>query len=485
MSATDASSDTVANAQNSSLGNDPVPRLLQRANIAPLALVNLGVGLHAVIWYLASTAMPTAIGDVGGAEYLSWTGSLYLVTTILGGAVTAMLKGRFGARDAMLGAGVIVLIGGFVQAAAPGIALILLGRAIQGLGEGVLIALSYVLTRELFDNRLVPRVFGTLAATWGGAVFLGPLIGGVLTEVFSWRAAFLGSALLPLPMMALAWAILRERPERTFNGKPPLLRVLLLAAGVIGIAAADRFGSAVLGIAAVAGGIAAVAMAFKIDRRSSNHLITTVFPSLKHRVSRGLWILVLMPMGEAGVFVYTPYILQLDRGLSPTWAGYFGAIHALTWSLSALAVAQSDPRWHGRFIFAGPALLAMGMAIQAVTMSEQPLIFVATGLALVGIGFGISHSFINQRLMAAAPRGEEDATATAIPTLECLGAAIGAALAGIAGNAAGFAGTLDGDVVARGSLLVFGGGAVIALAATLMAGGFLRAGRTAETAPAE
>lgn len=470
---------------SASASSDAAPRLLQRANIAPLALVNLGVGLHAVIWYLASTAMPTAIGEVGGAEFLSWTGSLYLVTTILGGAVTAILKGRFGARGAMLGAGVVVVIGGLVQAFAPGIALILLGRAIQGLGEGVLIALSYVLTRELFDNRLVPRVFGTLAATWGGAVFLGPLIGGALTELFSWRIAFLGSALLPIPMMALAWMILREKPQLTFTGKAPLLRVILLALGVIGIAAADRLGHPLLGMLAVAGGIAAVALALKIDRHSINHLITTVFPGLKHRVSRGLWILVLMPMAEAGVFVYTPYILQLDRGLSPTWAGYFGAIHALTWSFSALAVAQSASHWHSRFIFAGPALLSIGLAILAITMSGQPLLYVGLGLALVGVGFGISHSFINQRLMASAPAGEEDATATAIPTLECLGAAIGAALAGLAGNAAGFAGSLTPAVVHQGSLLVFGGGALIALVALLMAIGFLRAGRVVSAVAAE
>ncbi|TDQ81023.1 MFS transporter [Dongia mobilis] len=460
----------------------PLPRLLTRANFAPLALVNLGVGLHAVIWYLASTAMPTAIGDVGGAEYLSWTGSLYLVTTILGGAVTAILKGRYGARDAMLGAGIVVVIGGAVQAVAPGIALILVGRAIQGLGEGVLIALSYVLTRELFDNRLVPRVFGTLAATWGGAVFLGPLIGGVLTELFSWRIAFVGSALLPLPMMALAWAILRERPQRSFHGRPPLLRVGLLAAGVIAIAAADRLGSAVAGVLAVAAGILAVAFALKLDRRSATHLITTVFPGLRHRVSWGLWILTLMPLAEAGVFVYTPYILQLERGLTPTWAGYFGAIHAVTWSLAAVAVAQARDTWHGRFILAGPALLALGLAIVAVTMASQPLILVGIGLALIGIGFGISHSFINQRLMAAAPDGQGDATATAIPTLECLGAAIGAALAGLAGNAAGLAGPLDTGVVAEGSLLVFGGGALFSLLAVLMAIGFLRSRQPAEAA---
>jgi predicted MFS family arabinose efflux permease len=450
------------------------PRLLQRANIAPLALVNLGVGLHAVIWYMASTAMPTAIGEVGGAEYLSWVGSLYLVTTIIGGAVTAMLKGHFGARNAMLGAGVIVMIGGLVSALAPGVAMILAGRAIQGLGEGVLVAMSYVITRELFDNRLVPRVFGTLAATWGGAVFLGPLVGGVLTEAFSWRVAFLGAALLPLPMQAIAYLILRAKHERVFVGKPPLLRVSLLAAGVVGIAVADRLDSAVFGTLAIAVGIVAVALALKIDRHSGTHLITTVFPSLRHRVSLGLWILILMPLGEAGVFVYAPYLLQFDRGMSPTWAGYFGAIHALTWSLSALCVASVNARWHGMLIVAGPATLAAGLAFQGLTMSGAPLFLVAAALSLVGIGFGISHSFINQRIMAAAPEGEEDATATAIPTLECLGGAIGAALAGLIGNASGLAGTLSPQIVNKGSLGVFGGGALVALFGVLAAILFLR-----------
>jgi hypothetical protein len=456
--------------------DDAPPRLLQRANIAPLALVNLGVGLHAVIWYMAATAMPTAIGDVGGAEYLSWVGSLYLVTTILGGAVTAMLKGHYGARNAMLGAGFVVMIGGLVSAMAPTVGFILAGRCIQGLGEGVLIALSYVITRELFDNRLVPRVFGTLAATWGGAVFFGPLIGGVLTELFSWRVAFLGAALLPLPMQALAWMILRDKHERIFVGKPPLLRVSLLAVGVIGIAVADRIGSSTLGALAIVAGIAAVVLALKLDRHAATHLITTVFPSLRHRVSLGLWILILMPMAEAGVFVYTPYLLQLDRDLTPTWAGYFGAIHALTWSASALAVAWLPPRWHSTVILAGPAALAFGLAIQSITMTGSPLIYVGIALAFVGIGFGISHSFINQRIMAAAPEGQEDATATAIPTLECLGGAIGAAAAGLIGNAAGFGGALTTEIVARGSLGVFGGGALVAVFATLAALVFLRSG---------
>jgi predicted MFS family arabinose efflux permease len=453
-----------------------MPRLLQRANIAPLALVNLGVGLHAVIWYLAAAAMPTAITEVGGAEFLSWVNSLYLVTTILGGAVTAMFKGRFGARDTMLAAGTVVMVGGVVSAMAPDVSLILAGRAIQGLGEGILIALSYVITRELFDNRLVPRVFATLAVTWGSAVFLGPLIGGGLTEMFSWRAAFFGAALLPLPMQALAWLILREKSTTSAIGTPPIFRVLLLGAGVIAISAADRVGGVISGAGSILIGILAIAVALRIDRHSPRHLITTVFPGLRHRVSLGLWILVLMPLSEAGVFVYTPYLLQMDRGLTPTWAGYFRAIHALTWSLSALSVASLPSRWHGAAIVAGPAILAFGLAVVGFAMAGAPLLLVGVGLALVGVGFGLSFSFVSQQIMASAPEGQEDATATAIPTLECLGSAIGAAAVGLLGNASGFAGTLTGDVVASGALRVYGGGAVVAVAAIAMAVCFLRAG---------
>jgi predicted MFS family arabinose efflux permease len=275
-------------------------------------------------------------------------------------------------------------------------------------------------------------------------------------------------------MQALAIMILREPHERIFVGRPPLLRVSLLAVGVVGIAIADRLGEARLGAAAIAAGIVAVALALKLDRHAHSHLITTVFPSLRRRVSLGLWILILMPMGEAGVFVYTPYLLQLDRGLSPTWAGYFGAIHALTWSLSALCVSALAPRWHSLAIITGPALLAVGLALQSVTMTGVPLLYVGLALALVGIGFGISHSFINQRIMAAAPEGEEDATATAIPTLECLGGAIGAASVGLIGNAAGFGGPLTGDIVRTGAFGVFGAGALVAALACVAATLFLR-----------
>ena len=96
-------------------------------------------------------------------------------------------------------------------------------------------------------------------------------------------------------------------------------------------------------------------------------------------------------------------------------------------------------------------------------------------LVVVGVGFGVCNMFVNQRIMASVQPGQEDETAGAIPTLQGLGGAISAALAGLAGNAIGLDRTLTVDVVHRASLALYGGGAVLSLLAVAMAWRFLRA----------
>jgi len=445
-------------------------RLLRRENIAPLILVNLGVGLHATIWYMATTAMPSAVEELDAAAYLSWATSLYLMTSILGGAMLPPIKSRFGPRSSMMGAGLIVVIGGVLASLAPGVALILFGRAIQGLGEGFLVALSYTLVRELFDNALVPRVSAFEAMTWAFAVFMGPLLGGWLTDLGGWRLAFFGSGLLPLPMMALGWVILRRHPYTPMAQTAPLLRLSVLAIGVMAIAVADRFSSLIegqvghlAGYAAVLAGVILIAATIGLDRRSTHKLFPTVFPGLRHPASLGIWVLALMALSEAAVYVYGPYIMQIYRGLTPTMAGYFGAIHAMAWSMTAMLVSQLSLRWQSLAIIAGPTSLALGLAGLAFTLAASPLPVIAIAMVLVGCGFGVSYSFITQRVMGTAESGQEDATIAAMSTLFGMGGAISAAVSGLIGNSVGLDGPLTSDVVDKASLILFGGGAVLAI----------------------
>jgi MFS family permease len=458
-------------------------RLLRRQNIAPLILVNLGVGLHATIWYMATTAMPSAVKELDAAAYLSWATSLYLMTSILGGAMLPPIKSRFGPRASMMGAGLIVVLGGILAGAAPDVSWILTGRAVQGLGEGFLLALSYCLVRELFDNALVPRVSGVEAVTWACAVTIGPLLGGWLTDLGTWRYAFFGSGLLPLPMMALGWIILRRHPHVPMSQAAPLLRLLLLAIGVMAIAVADRFVALetglipghLLGFAVVIFGIVLIAATIRVDRKARHKLFPSAFPGLRHPASLGIWVLSLMALSEAAVYVYGPYILQIYRGLTPTMAGYFGAIHAIAWSLSAMLTAPLGPRWHGFLILAGPTSLALGLAGLAFTLAASPLPIIAIAMVLIGCGFGLSYAFLTQRIMASADPGEEDATISSMSTLFGMGGAVSAAVSGLIGNSIGLDGPLTTEIVAKAALILYGGGAVLAAIGILFAWGLLRA----------
>lgn len=451
------------------------PTLLQRGNLASLVLVNMGVGTHAIVWFMVVTAMPNVVEDLHAAPYLSWATSLYLVSTILGGASMALLKARLGARPALVLAGVVVMAGGLMAAAAPGIALVLLGRVLQGIGEGVLVALSYALVRELFDIRLLPRVFGIQAVTWAFAIFIGPLAGGWLTEAWSWRAAFVGTALLPVPMLLMVRRVLPGPPVRSSDPVVvPALRLVLLVLGVLAIAVSNRMDPVVWGVLLVLLGFALIAAMLRLDRASTRHIFPTVFPGLTHTVSLGLWVLLLMPLSYMGILVYIPYLLQFHRGLGPTTAGYIGAVHAVAWSVAAVAVASLGSRGQALCIQAGPVLLALGLAGLAWSLPAQAIEWAVLSLALIGAGLGIAYSFLNQRVMAAAQKGQEDATAGSAPTLGSLGGAIGAAIAGLVGQAVGLDLPLQPPQVTLAVWLLAGGGAALAIGMGLLARRLLR-----------
>lgn len=457
---------------------DTQPALLQRHNLAPLVLVNLGVGTHAMVWFMVVTAMPNVVVELRAEPYLSWATSIYLVSTILGGAAMALLKARLGARRALVLAGIVVAAGGLLAAAAPGIALVLVGRVLQGVGEGVLVALSYALVRELFDIRLLPRVFGIQAVTWAFAIFLGPMAGGWLTEAWSWRAAFIGTALLPLPMLVLARWVLPGAPRRDEAAvQVPALRLGLLVSGVLAIAVANRLPTTLWGVLLVLLGFVLIGLMLRLDRSSSRNIFPNVFPGLTHPVSLGLWVLVLMPLAYMGISVYIPFLMQFHRGQSPTFAGYLGAVHAVAWSIAAVSVAQFGRPGQDGAIQAGPLLLAAGLLLLAWALPAAPMAWVVAALVLVGSGLGTSYAFLNQRVMACAQPGQEDATAGSAPTLGALGGAVASAIAGLVGQAAGLAQPLQPDMVVRAVWMLAGGGAVLALLAALLARRLLHASR--------
>lgn len=428
----------------------------------------LGVALFAFNGFLVSTSLPTAVGEIGGIELISWAFTLYLVFSIVGGASGALLKARFGSRTALVGSALVFLAGTLIAAFASSMTEVLIGRALQGIGEGIIAATCYALIPELFPSRLVAKVFGAEAVVWAVAAFGGPLVSGMLTEHLSWRAAFLVNVPLGLIFIALTFRIVPRFSGEVQRLSVPFLRLSAIGAGIMLVALASIMQTVSMEVLFVAGAAIVLASVVAIDRRSETPLFPSDAFALNSTVGIGLWVVLLMPVAQAVTSVYLVMTLQNLWGYGPTKAGAFSATFAIAWSLFAILVANiQDPRRRAWMIRLGPTLLVSGLAIIVFGFSlDEPLV-VMLGQVLIGTGFGISWGFLSQTVMEAAKSGERDRASALLPTLQSAGYAIGAAVSGLAANAVGYPLAKTPDALREASIMIFAVSTIIGLGALI------------------
>jgi len=130
-------------------------------------------------------------------------------------------------------------VGCVIAATDPDMATLLVARLRQGIGGGMMVALSYVAIQQSFAEELWGRLFGIVAAICGAGSLLGPLIGGVFADFGLWRGAFWFFAIQAAVLAALALALLSAQPagEKT-EQKWPISPLLMLSAATLLIASA-------------------------------------------------------------------------------------------------------------------------------------------------------------------------------------------------------------------------------------------------------
>ena len=406
--------------------------------IAVTTILALGVTLFAFNAFLSAAALPSAVHELGGVEIISWATTLYLVFAIVGGAAASLFKRRLGSRYALIGLALVFLVGTIIAAIAGDMAQVLIGRAVQGFGEGVVAALCFALIPELFPSRLVPKVFGMQAVVWAVAAFGGPAGAGALTELISWRAAFLIN--VPFVAIFVTMVLLRvPRGQRPADAQGfPGLRLLTIGAGTMLVALA-AIASTVQAVFLLIGAAVLLVAAVWLDRRSVERLMPPDAFSLRSAVGSGLWVFLLMPIAGAATAVYLIMLLQQLWDFGPTQAAITGAVMAIGWSMSSVTVANVRLRSTRRILIClGPLLLGLGLILVLLGLEWTQLPVLLVGQLAIGMGFGVSNGYIMLTIMEASTAEERDRTSALLPTTQSAGNALGAALAGVAANAAGY-----------------------------------------------
>jgi len=430
---------------------------------ASTAILALGVALLAFNSFLTSTAMPTAVQELGGVALIAWTLTLFLVFAIMGGAGAALFKQLVGARMALLVSAAVFLVGSLIAGLAGSMEVVLLGRALQGLGEGLVAAICFALIPVLFPARLVPKVFGMQAMVWAVASFGGPLVAGLLTEFVSWRASFLVSVPLAMIFAGMVLVIVPANADAApTHADFPGLRLLLVGVAIMLVALASLTGPL------MAAGLLSAAAALLVgmvmlDKNSRTRLMPPDAFRTWSVVGNGLWVVLLMPVAGATSAVYLVLLLQQMWGYGPTLAGAVAAVLAMAWSAAAIAVANvSEQATRMRLMKVGPALLVLGLfGVAGGLLGGQSALVLLAQIA-IGAGFGLGNSSLYVTLMGATDDAERDRVAALVPTTQSAGNAIGAALAGLAANLAGYASASSSAAFGQAIVAVFAVGVGIA-----------------------
>ncbi|WP_327090871.1 MFS transporter [Nonomuraea sp. NBC_01738] len=427
-----------------------------------------GVLVGAVNIYLASSLLPTAVAELGGAGFYAWNMTVYLVAMVVATMLVSRVLGRWGNVRAYLAGFGVFLAGSLVCAAAPAMAVLLAGRGVQGLGAGLLSGLGFAVIRSALPSRLWTRGNALMSAMYGVGNFAGPALGGVFAQFGGWRPAFVLMALIAAAGALLVPRVLPRGERGVGRARVPAGSLALVTGATLAVSVAGVLPGAVAMTAAVGVAVLLV-IGFVVHERRSD---LRVFPRSTYRAGSPLkWVYLTLALLAFGVAVesFVPLFGQRLGGLPPAAAGFFGAALSLGWSATQLVSSSAGRATTVRRLrVLGPLLLALGFLVLGLLQRlDAPLWLVLVWvpvLFVAGCGIGLAYPHLAVAAMSGTQDPEEGRrAAAAIATVTSLSIAFGTAVAGVLVNLGGSS-MLD---AARYTLFVF---AIICALGALTAG---------------
>jgi len=421
-------------------------------DLARFIFISLGILLHATNETMVATVMPAMVGELSGVELVGWSLAIYEIGAITAGAAAGRLVTYVPLRSNMMAAALLYAAGAAACATAPSMPFFLAGRLIEGLGGGALVSLAFVSVERLFPRNIWPQLFGVMSAIWGVAAFSGPMLGAVIAQFFSWRWAF-GLFFFGGGAMALACLVVLRGPAATRRqAEPgtlppfPFAALATLAASVVLIALAGVRIEMLRSSLLLAIGVVGLGLFFALDARKP---LSRLFParlfSWSTPVGSGMTMVAAFSVATCSFTVYGPLLLTSLHGISLLTSGYIIAAESIAWSILSIAVANAPAHRERTIIVTGATMIAAGIAGFAYTVPSGSIPLILLCALLQGGGFGMAWPFVTRVIVAAAPAAESTIASSAVPTMQRIGYAVGAASCGIVANAAGFAEGLSGE----------------------------------------
>lgn len=410
-----------------------------------------------------ATILPSVRDDLGGLAYYGWVFSAFMLTNLIGITVAGGEADLYGpGRPLVVGVGLFVA-GLFVGGLAPSMPVLILARAIQGFGAGIINSVAYVVIGRGYPERTKARMLALVSTAWVVPGLIGPAIAGFIADTVGWRWVFLGLTPLPIVAAAMTLPVVRKIPAGAAVRRDTkrIMRAVQLSFGagvlVAGLGRSEPIWAIPLAVAGV--------LIMWPGLRS-------VLPPGTLRAKAGLpaalAMMGLLNFGFFGVEAFIPLGLTSLRAVTSSFAGITLTAATVTWTTGSWLLAHVAARQSRRLVAQiGLCLIVGGVVLSASVLSNSvPVAVAIVAWGVAGLGIGLAWSTGSLVVLESAPKGEEGAATSSMQILNVLGTALGAGIGGVIVN--GFS---SGDDPTRLSLVLVDSAMVLVLVLTFFVAG--------------
>ena len=413
----------------------PMPR---RQIVLTMGGLMLALFLAALDQTVVSTAMPRIIADLGGFDRFTWVTTSYLVASTTVVPIVGRLSDLYGRKAFFLGGIIIFLVGSVLAGASQTMNQLIFFRAIQGIGGGSIMALSFASVGDLFPPAERGKYQGIVAGVFGLSSVIGPTLGGFITDNLSWNWVFFINVPLTLIVIALFIRFFPNiRPDRLaqrldFAGMGLLVLVVVplmvgLSLGGVHIDWISPETGGILAFAAIM-----IALFIFVEQRADEPIMPLGIYS-NRVVTISLIAVFITGFGMFGAIIFVPLFFQGVLGASATSSGSFLTPMMMSMVVTATLAGQTLSRFGGHYRIQGLigiAIMAAGMALMSRMTADTSFAQAVGSIVVMGLGLGITFPSFTISVQNAVPHNLLGVVTSATQFYRSVGGALGLAVLG-------------------------------------------------------
>lgn len=385
---------------------------------------------------IVATAMGTIVGDLGGLDKFIWVTSAYMVAEMAGMPIFGKLSDMFGRKRFFIFGMILFMFGSILCGTAQSIEQLSIYRAIQGIGGGALLPITFTIMFDIFPPEKRGKMGGLFGAVFGLSSIFGPLLGAYITDYISWHWIFYIN--LPIGIISLIFisfhykeSLQHQKQKIDWLGATTLVGSIVCLMFALELGGNEYEWDSIKIISLFSGFFILFIIFIFAERRASEPIIS--FPMFKDRLFAGSTIVGLL-YGIAFIVgsVYIPIFVQGVTGGTATNSGLILLPMMLGVVVSAQVGAISAAKFGYRNVMLFFALIFVsGIYLLSNISAETTRATVTWYMIIVGLGTGASFSVLNMSAIHNIPPERRGSANSTVSFVRQLGMTVGITIYGI------------------------------------------------------